>query len=251
MAAFEAVGYAKYGGGVGVCMATSGPGAVHLLSGLCDAKLDHVPVVAIVGQQPPPRARRTRPAGGRPSDAAQGRRPRVPRCHGPRGPGWADATWWNIARWRWRYCCSRRRTFSTARRTSATSAWRCPATVPRGDREHTRRRPARRGAVLVCLAQPAERQTAATAPPPRLLRPPTRGRTGPRRRRWSSGPNGSSARRKHCPSSPGRPPSCPTAAAASSCSGRTTRLRATLEGRSSYQTMQSLAEALRPLVSAR
>jgi pyruvate dehydrogenase (quinone) len=50
MAAFEAVGYAKYTGKVGVCMATSGPGAVHLLNGLYDAKLDHVPVVAIVGQ---------------------------------------------------------------------------------------------------------------------------------------------------------------------------------------------------------
>jgi pyruvate dehydrogenase (quinone) len=56
MAAFEAVGYAKFGPpreGVprlGVCMATSGPGAIHLLNGLYDAKLDHVPVVAIVGQ---------------------------------------------------------------------------------------------------------------------------------------------------------------------------------------------------------
>jgi pyruvate dehydrogenase (quinone) len=50
MAAFEAVGYAKFGGGFGVCAATSGPGAVHLLNGLYDAKLDHVPVVAIVGQ---------------------------------------------------------------------------------------------------------------------------------------------------------------------------------------------------------
>ena len=50
MAAFEAVGYAKYSGKVGVCMATSGPGAIHLLNGLYDAKLDHVPVVAIVGQ---------------------------------------------------------------------------------------------------------------------------------------------------------------------------------------------------------
>ena len=54
MAAFEAVGYAKFGGkspGLpAVCMATSGPGAVHLLNGLYDAKLDHVPVVAIVGQ---------------------------------------------------------------------------------------------------------------------------------------------------------------------------------------------------------
>jgi len=50
MAAFEAVGYAKFTGQVAVCMATSGPGAVHLLNGLYDAKLDHVPVVAIVGQ---------------------------------------------------------------------------------------------------------------------------------------------------------------------------------------------------------
>ncbi|NKS62531.1 thiamine pyrophosphate-requiring protein [Rhodococcus hoagii] len=50
MCAFEAVGYAKFSGRVGVCMATSGPGAIHLLNGLYDAKLDHVPVVAIVGQ---------------------------------------------------------------------------------------------------------------------------------------------------------------------------------------------------------
>ncbi|MBE1552143.1 pyruvate dehydrogenase (quinone) [Mycobacterium sp. OAS707] len=50
MAAFEAVGYAKFTGGFAVCMATSGPGAIHLLNGLYDAKLDHVPVVAIVGQ---------------------------------------------------------------------------------------------------------------------------------------------------------------------------------------------------------
>ncbi|MFE9243018.1 thiamine pyrophosphate-requiring protein [Nocardiopsis sp. NPDC006938] len=50
MAAFAAVGYAKFGGRLGVCMATGGPGAVHLLNGLYDAKLDHVPVLAIVGQ---------------------------------------------------------------------------------------------------------------------------------------------------------------------------------------------------------
>lgn len=50
MAAFEATGYAKFSGRVGVCAATSGPGAVHLLNGLYDAKLDHVPVVAIIGQ---------------------------------------------------------------------------------------------------------------------------------------------------------------------------------------------------------
>jgi pyruvate dehydrogenase (quinone) len=51
MAAFMACGHAKWTGEVGVCMATSGPGAIHLLNGLYDAKLDHQPVVAIVGQQ--------------------------------------------------------------------------------------------------------------------------------------------------------------------------------------------------------
>ena len=51
MAAFMACGHAKFTQEVGVCMATSGPGAIHLLNGLYDAKLDHVPVVAIVGQQ--------------------------------------------------------------------------------------------------------------------------------------------------------------------------------------------------------
>jgi pyruvate dehydrogenase (quinone) len=50
MAAFQAVGYAKFSGRPAVCMATSGPGAIHLLNGLYDAKLDHVPVVAVVGQ---------------------------------------------------------------------------------------------------------------------------------------------------------------------------------------------------------
>jgi pyruvate dehydrogenase (quinone) len=51
LAAFAACGHAKLTGEVGVCMATSGPGAIHLLNGLYDAKLDHAPVVAIVGQQ--------------------------------------------------------------------------------------------------------------------------------------------------------------------------------------------------------
>jgi pyruvate dehydrogenase (quinone) len=53
MAAFMACGHGKFAGPdvPGVCMATSGPGAVHLLNGLYDAKLDHVPVLAIVGQQ--------------------------------------------------------------------------------------------------------------------------------------------------------------------------------------------------------
>jgi pyruvate dehydrogenase (quinone) len=51
IAAFAACAHAKLTGEVGVCMATSGPGAIHLLNGLYDAKLDHQPVVAIVGQQ--------------------------------------------------------------------------------------------------------------------------------------------------------------------------------------------------------
>lgn len=50
MAAFMATGHAKYTGQVGVCLATQGPGAIHLLTGLYDAKLDRRPVVAIVGQ---------------------------------------------------------------------------------------------------------------------------------------------------------------------------------------------------------
>jgi pyruvate dehydrogenase (quinone) len=51
MAAFMASAYAKFTGRLGVCMATSGPGASHLLTGLYDARLDHMPVLAIAGQQ--------------------------------------------------------------------------------------------------------------------------------------------------------------------------------------------------------
>ncbi|WP_079252014.1 thiamine pyrophosphate-dependent enzyme [Streptomyces sp. MP131-18] len=50
-AAFMATGYAKATGRLGVCLATSGPGAIHLLNGLYDAKMDHVPVLAITGTQ--------------------------------------------------------------------------------------------------------------------------------------------------------------------------------------------------------
>src|SRR5437764_2343705 len=51
MAAFMASAYAKFTGRLGVCMATSGPGASHLITGLYDARLDHQPVMAIAGQQ--------------------------------------------------------------------------------------------------------------------------------------------------------------------------------------------------------
>jgi pyruvate dehydrogenase (quinone) len=54
MSAFMACGHAKFTGEIGVCLATSGPGAVHLLNGLYDAKLDHQPGLAIVGQQAMP-----------------------------------------------------------------------------------------------------------------------------------------------------------------------------------------------------
>src|SRR5436305_7586893 len=51
IASFAACAHAKFTGEVGVCVATSGPGAIQLLNGLYDAKLDHAPVLAIVGQQ--------------------------------------------------------------------------------------------------------------------------------------------------------------------------------------------------------
>src|SRR5919201_5133820 len=51
MAAFMACAHAKFTGEAGVCLATSGPGAIHLLNGLYDAMMDHQPVLAIVGQQ--------------------------------------------------------------------------------------------------------------------------------------------------------------------------------------------------------
>ena len=50
MAAFMAVAHAKFTGELGVCLSTGGPGATHMITGLYDAKLDHVPVLAICGQ---------------------------------------------------------------------------------------------------------------------------------------------------------------------------------------------------------
>lgn len=51
MAAFMASAYAKFSGELGVCIATSGPGAAHLVTGMYDARADHQPLLAIVGQQ--------------------------------------------------------------------------------------------------------------------------------------------------------------------------------------------------------
>ena len=77
MAAFMACAHAKWTGEVGVCLATSGPGAIHLLNGLYDAKLDHA---AGARDRRPAGAvgtRRQLSAGGRPAGALQGRRARV------------------------------------------------------------------------------------------------------------------------------------------------------------------------------
>ena len=69
MAAFMASAHAKFTGEVGLCYATSGPGAIHLLNGLYDAKMDHVPVVAIVGQQARTALGAQLPAGSRPAQS--------------------------------------------------------------------------------------------------------------------------------------------------------------------------------------
>ena len=58
MAAFMAVAYAKFTGELGVCLATGGPGATHLITGLYDAHQDHMPVLAICGQGRRPSAAR-------------------------------------------------------------------------------------------------------------------------------------------------------------------------------------------------
>ena len=65
LAAFAATAHAKFTGEVGVCLATSGPGAIHLLNGLYDAKADHQPVLAIVGQQARTAPSTRAPAGAR------------------------------------------------------------------------------------------------------------------------------------------------------------------------------------------
>ena len=81
LAAFMACAHAKFTGELGVCLATSGPGAIHLLNGLYDARLDHQPVLAIVGQQAQHRARRPLSAGSRSDLAVQGCGRRI-RAHG-------------------------------------------------------------------------------------------------------------------------------------------------------------------------
>jgi len=73
MAAFMASAHAKFTGELGVCIATSGPGAAHLVTGLYDARLDHMPVLAITGQQATDGDRRALSARGRSAGDVQGR----------------------------------------------------------------------------------------------------------------------------------------------------------------------------------
>ena len=77
MAAFMACAHAKFTGEVGVCIATSGPGAIHLLNGLYDAKMDHQPVVAIVGQSATTAHGQRLSAGSRSAQSVQGRGERI------------------------------------------------------------------------------------------------------------------------------------------------------------------------------
>ena len=72
-AAFMACGYAKFTGRLGVCLATSGPGAIHLLNGLYDAKMDSAPVLAITGQTYHDLLGMRLPAGGQPAPTVRGR----------------------------------------------------------------------------------------------------------------------------------------------------------------------------------
>ena len=81
-AAFAACGYAKFTGRLGVCIATCGPGAIHLLNGLYDAKMDHAPVLAITGHTYHDLIGMHLPAGGRPPRTLRGRRRLQPACHG-------------------------------------------------------------------------------------------------------------------------------------------------------------------------
>ena len=102
LAAFMACAHAKFTGEVGVCMATSGPGAIHLLNGLYDAKADHQPVVAIVGQQ-------ARVGDGRATTSR-------------RSICTASSRTWRTSTCRWPWCRRRCATWSTARCASRASA---------------------------------------------------------------------------------------------------------------------------------
>ena len=107
MAAFMACAYAKFSGEIGVCLSTGGPGATHLITGLYDAKLDHMPVLAITGQAQPVGARRALPAGAQPRprlrrrrrvragrhDAAAGRRRSSTGRSAPPGRATASPRW--------------------------------------------------------------------------------------------------------------------------------------------------------------
>ncbi len=85
-AAFMACAYAKYTGKLGVCLATSGPGGVHLLNGLYDAKLDAQPVLAITGHHFHDLID-THAAGRRSRSAVHGRRRLYDARDGPRARG--------------------------------------------------------------------------------------------------------------------------------------------------------------------
>ena len=92
-AAFMACAYAKYTGKLGVCLATSGPGGIHLLNGLYDAKLDGQPVLAITGHAVSRPDRHLHAAGRRPRQAVHGRRGLQRAGHGRRRTSRTWPTW--------------------------------------------------------------------------------------------------------------------------------------------------------------
>ena len=187
-----------------------GPGAIHLLNGLYDAKLDHVPVVAIVGQTSRSRDGRLLPAGGRPAQPVQGRRQRL-RADGHRAraaaqrarPGHPDRRWPSGPRPRSSSppTC---RSWSTRRRRTR-SRWCPPASgIDWPDRVPGRRgHPAgRRGPQRRAARSPSWPGRAPAAPAPSCSRSPTCSAPAWPRRCWA---------RTCCPTS------CPTSPARSAC----------------------------------
>ena len=104
-AAFMACAYAKYTGKLGVCLATSGPGGIHLLNGLYDAKLDGQPVLALDRNALPRSDRHARPAGRGARQIVRGRGRLQRASHGRRNtwkiwPTWHAGLRWGTGAWR-------------------------------------------------------------------------------------------------------------------------------------------------------
>ena len=212
LAAFAACAHAKLTGEVGVCMATSGPGAIHLLNGLYDAKLDHAPVVAHRRPAEADVAGRRLPAGGRPARALQGRRRRVPGRDHRSPPGGARGR----PRGAHRTCATHRDRDHRPLRRPGAGLRGAPARA---------RRPLRRHAGLSRSGRAARRRGSAPrrrrAQRGREGRDPRRpGRQARRRRAASRSPScWARAWPRRSTGAPCCPTTCPSSPARSACSG--------------------------------